>query len=110
MRGTFSIAALIAVGGLGGCISTGGETPEWFQQRSAEQDASYPRLREVPRGSTADTNTTRWSAVEAELVAAGQAVKAHPRAQPAAPAQDPAAFLDEARRELDETRASHEPN
>jgi hypothetical protein len=108
MRGTLALAALFAAAGLGGCISTG-ETPEWFQERSAEQDDSYPSLRDVPTGTTANTDQQHWARVETELVAVGAAVKAHPRSQPAPADLDPAGFIEEAREALEETRASHEP-
>jgi len=109
MRGTLAIAALVAASGLGGCISSGSEVPEWFAQRSVEQDASYPSLRDVPRGTTANTNAAHWARVETEMVAAGQAVKDNPRSEPAAQGENPAEFIDEAREDLEETRASHEP-
>lgn len=109
MRGTLAFAALFAAVGLGGCISAG-ETPEWFQERSAEEDESYPSLRDVPRGSTANTSAAHWQGVENDLLAVGQAVKANPRAEPApADGANPAAFIEEARQDLEETRASHEP-
>jgi hypothetical protein len=37
-------------------------------------------------------------------------VKSHPRAQPGANQEDPAAFIEEARRDLEQARAAHEPN
>lgn len=109
MRGTMAIAALFAAAGLGGCITSNGEVPEWFEQRSAERDTSYPSLREVPTGTTANTNAQHWQQVEADLIAAGQAVKNNPRSEPVPPGMDPAQFLEEAREDLEETRASHEP-
>lgn len=109
MRGSLALAALFGVSGLGGCISTPSEVPEWFEQRSVEQDASYPSLRDVPIGTTAEVDADHWDAVETELVAAGQEVLANPRAQPATNTEDPAVFLEEARQDLEETRASHEP-
>ena len=109
MRGMFAFAALIGLISLGGCISSSGEVPEWFEQRSAANDSSYPSLRDVPRSTTANTDADHWEAVEQDLIAAGEAVKANPRAQPAAQAQDPAVFVEQARQELEETRQSHEP-
>ena len=109
MRGTLALAALLGASSLAGCISVGNDVPEWFAQRSAEQDASYPSLRDVPNGSSANTDAAHWAAVETELVAVGQAVRANPRSEPATNQEDPAAFLEEARRDLEETRASHEP-
>jgi hypothetical protein len=109
MRGTIALAAILGLVSLGGCITSNAEVPEWFEQRSAEQDSAYPTLRSVPRETVANTNTAHWRQVERELVAAGDAVRANPRAEPAAAGQDPAAFVEEARQELEETRQSHEP-
>ena len=103
------VAATLALG-LGGCVAGGGEVPEWFSQRSAEADAGYPSLRSVPTGTDANTNAAHWAQVETDVVAAGQAVRSHPRAAPATETQDPAAFLEEARQDLEETRQSHAPN
>lgn len=103
------VAVTLAIG-LTGCASTDGQAPAWFSERSAENDAGYPSLREVPHGTSANTDAAHWAAVEADLRSAGQDVLTHPRAQPATAADDPAAFLDDARRELEETREAHEPN
>jgi hypothetical protein len=110
MRGTIATAAVAGLLSLGGCISASSEAPAWFAERSAASDASYPSLRDVPDAVTANTSTSHWNAVQADLTAAGQAVKAHPRSEPATPGQDPNAFLEEARQDLEETRLSHEPN
>lgn len=109
MRGSLALAALLAATGLGGCITGNSEVPEWFEQRSVEQDASYPSLRDVPRGTTAEVDAEHWEAVETDLVAAGRDVRNNARSQPATTTEDPAQFLEEARRDLEETRASHEP-
>jgi len=109
MRGSMALAALLTASALGGCISSTSEVPEWFEQRSVEQDASYPSLRDVPTGTTAEVDADHWEAVEADVVAAGQAVVANPRSQPATNTEDPAQFLEEARQDLEDTRASHEP-
>lgn len=109
MRGTIAIA-VVGLLSLGGCISASSETPAWFAERSAASDASYPSLRDVPDAVTANTNAAHWNAVQADLTAAGQAVKTNPRAEPATGEQDPSAFLEEARGDLEETRQSHEPN
>lgn len=101
--------ATILCFGLAGCISSG-ETPEWFAQRSAENDEGYPSLRDVPAGTDATVDPAHWAAVEADLVAAGRAVRTSPRAQPATATESPAEFLEEARQDLEETRQSHEPN
>lgn len=47
--------ATILCFGLAGCISSG-ETPEWFAQRSAENDEGYPSLRSVPTGTDANVD------------------------------------------------------
>jgi hypothetical protein len=109
MRGTIALAALAGLFGLGGCINSTVETPEWFSERSAENDSSYPSLRSVPRTNDANTDAAHWAAVEADVMAAGEAVKSNPRAAPAAQTETPAEFLDEAREDLEETRQSHEP-
>lgn len=105
------LAAVVTIPcvGLAGCISTG-ETPEWFAQRSAENDEGYPSLRDVPQGTDATTDPAHWAQVEADLLAARQAMQSSPRAAPASQAETPAEFLEEARRDLEETRQSHAPN
>ncbi|MGH6949629.1 MAG: hypothetical protein ACREH4_02060 [Vitreimonas sp.] len=72
-------------------------------------DSSFPSLREVPRGSAANTDAAHWAAVEKELRAAGQEVRSSPRAAPATATETPQEFLDEAREDLDEARESHGP-
>jgi hypothetical protein len=104
MRGALVVGALLAVG-LGGCASAPeANTPDWA-------DASgYPSLRDVPRGGTSATTDQRhWSAVEADLLAARARLQANPRSQDTGPVEDPQQFLDEARREVEETRSSHNP-
>jgi hypothetical protein len=104
MRGALVLTALAIA--LGGCVNTpGGEPPEWANAEG------YPSLREVPEGGTsATTSGAHWRSVEAELLAARAAAEANPRAQaPATADEDPQAFLDQARRELEATRASHNP-
>lgn len=98
-------AVILAVGlvaGLAGCASAGDDA-------LVQAEGGYPSLRDVPRTSDANVDPAYWARVERDLVAAGQAVKTHPRAAPAAEGEDPAAFLEDARRELEETRQSHEP-
>jgi hypothetical protein len=98
------VLTVLAIG-LGGCVNTTmGDTPEWA-------DASgYPSLRDVPTGGTSATTDPRhWQAVEADLLAARAAVQANPRSQDTAVTEDPQAFLDDARRDLEETRNSHNP-
>lgn len=100
------IAAASLMWALGGCVGTV-EGPDWLA--TAESDASYPSLREVPRTSEAVTDPRHWAAVEADLRAAREALKNHPRGQPAG-AENPEAFVDSAQRELEETRQAHDPN
>lgn len=90
---------------LGGCVNTPvGGAPEWADAEG------YPSLREVPVGGTsATTNAAHWRAVEADLLTARATAQANPRAQEPTTTEDPQAFLDEARRELETTRASHNP-
>jgi hypothetical protein len=103
------VAATLALG-LTGCASSDGQAPAWFAERSAEDDSSFPSLREVPRGTIANTDAAYWEAVEADLKAAGQEVRSNPRSAPASATESPAEFLEEAREDLDEARQSHEPN
>lgn len=105
------LAVLGCVAGalLAGCVSAPAEAPAWYADRDQQGAEDYPSLREVPLSSTANTNAAYWNRVEEELVAVGDAVKQHPRAQPATAAEDPNAFIEEAREELEETRQSHTP-
>jgi hypothetical protein len=104
-----AIVAATLVIGLAGCASAE-NAPAWFAARSAENDASFPSLRSVPTGSLANTDADHWAAVEADLNAAGEALRASPRAQPATATQSPEAFLEDAQRDLEEARQSHDPN
>ena len=103
MRGALILTALVI--GLGGCVNTpGGDTPAW-----ADADG-FPNLRDVPSGGTsATTDASHWTAVETDLLAARDAAQSNPRAQEPAVAENPQAFLDEARREIEATRNSHNP-
>jgi hypothetical protein len=103
MRKALALVALIM--GLGACVnSPDGQTPEWADAQG------YPSLREVPtEGTSAVVDSAHWDAVEADLLAARAAALASPRAQDAVATDDPEAFLEEARRELQETRNSHNP-
>jgi hypothetical protein len=92
-----------------GCASASeGETPAWMAENEADGAAGYPSFRDVPRVSDANTDAAHWAGVQAELLAAGEAVKNNPRAQPATAADDPALFLDQARAELERAREAHE--
>lgn len=104
MRGALVLTALAIV--LGGCVNTpGGDPPEWANAEG------FPSLREVPAGGTsANTSGAHWRAVEADLLNARAAAQASPRAhEPTAPEEDPEAFVEQARRELEATRNSHNP-
>lgn len=104
MRGALVLTALAIA--LGGCVNTPyGDTPEWANAEG------YPNLREVPAGGTsATTSAAHWRTVEAELLAARAQAQANPRAQePTTPEEDPQEFVDEARRDLEATRNSHNP-
>lgn len=103
--------ALVAILGFGlaGCVSAG-DAPAWFAARSAEADEGYPSLRSVPTGTSANTDAAHWTAVEAELLTAREALQNHPRNEPASATESPAEFLEEAREDLEESRQSHEPN
>lgn len=103
MRGVLALTALAMA--LGGCVNTpGGATPEWADAEG------YPSLREVPAGGTsANTSAAHWQAVEADLLSARAAAQANPRAQEPATQEDPQAFVEQARRELEATRNSHNP-
>jgi len=101
-----ALAVLAAAAALGACVNTpDGATPEWADAEG------YPSLREVPAGGTsATTDPQHWQAVEAELLAARQQAQANPRAQDTPPdVADPNAFIDEARREIEQTRSTHNP-
>jgi hypothetical protein len=103
MRGALILTALAIA--LGGCVNTpGGDTPEWANAEG------FPSLREVPEGGTsANTSAGHWRAVEADLLQARAAAQSNPRAQAPAVVEDPQAFLDEARRDIEATRNSHNP-
>lgn len=102
---------IIAVGvaiGLGACASTPSTQPAWYTEREATIESGYPSLQSVPRTNIANTDAAHWQAVQNEVLAAGQALKNNPRAEPATPDQDPAAFLQDAQQALEATRQSHE--
>ena len=104
---TMTATILLGVIGLAGCVSTPAEeTPAWV----AENAQGYPSLRDVPRTSDANTDNAHWLVVEREMLAVGEAVKSHPRAQPVATPDGPTVFLEEARGALEQARRAHEPN
>ena len=93
---------------LGGCASAGADAPAWFQQRTAENDSSYPSLRSVPRTHDANVSPTHWAEVERDTEAAAAAMRANPRSVFGDPPQDPASFIEEARQALEASREAHE--
>ena len=108
MRGKVILATMLgASAALAGCVSAPAEAPAWYAEQDAAATQGYPDLHDVPRTSIANTNARHWSQVERDVVAAGAAMRASPRAQPAGPAQ-PDTFVEQARQELEESRASHE--
>ncbi len=103
MRAAAVLAGLFA---LGGCISSSGQAPDWFNEAQAEAEGGYPSLRDVPQRTTANTNPAYWARVEADLVRAREELKNNPRAEPAPPANSDA-FVEEAREVLEESRQAH---
>src|SRR5262245_32712488 len=103
------LVATTLVLGLGGCASAQTDSPAWLAERTAETNSSFPSLREVPRGTLANTDANHWAEVEADVRAAGEALRASPRSQPVTQADDPAAFLSDAQQQLEEARQAH-PN
>lgn len=101
--------AVVLMIGLAGCASSDANAPTWLAAGPTAEEEGYPSLREVPQGTSANTDAAHWAGVEGELTAAGRDVRANPRAAPATQTQSPEQFLAEARRDLEETRQSHEP-
>jgi hypothetical protein len=97
------LAGLLA---LGGCISSSGEAPAWFNEAQAEAEGGYPSLRDVPRTTIANTDQAHWDRVEADVLAASEALKNNPRNEPAPPANADE-FVNQAREELEESRQAH---
>jgi len=97
----------LAATALAACVSAPEDSPGWFQERAAVEAGTYPRLQDVPRATDANTDDAHWRGVRSDVLAAGEAMRANPRAEPAAPDQDPAAFVDEARRDLEAARDAH---
>lgn len=112
MRGFAMVASVLAAIALVGCASASEaeQQPGWYAEQEAQLEDTFPSLQSVPRESDANTDAAYWARVQADLSAAGLAVRANPRSQPVTAADDPQLFLDEARREIEETRQSHEPN
>lgn len=99
-------AVVVGLLALSGCVSPSGEAPAWFSEAQAEAEGGYPSLRDVPRTTTANTDAAHWARVEADLLAARQALKDNPRAEPAPP-QNTDEFVNQALEELEESRRAH---
>lgn len=102
-----AIASLAAM--LGACVSPPPNAPEWFTTPEGAPDRGFPDLHDVPRGTIANTDAAYWAQQEAELLAAGAAMKANPRAAPASEVEDAGGFIERAREELEAARESHTP-
>jgi hypothetical protein len=92
-----------------GCSGTPKDQPAWVTARLAGVENTYPNLHDVPRTNTANTDAQHWARVQAQVTAAGQAMRADPRNEPAPP-QDPNAFITDAQNAIDQTRDVHSPN
>jgi len=103
MRMAAVLAGLVA---LSGCVSPAGEPPAWFSERQAQAEGGYPSLRDVPRTTMANTDPGYWAQVEADLIAARDELKNHPRNEPA-PAEGTDEFVEQAREVLEESRQAH---
>lgn len=101
---------ILSLCALTGCANGGGaQTPAWLAAQEAAMPDSYPSLQSVPRESDVNRDAAYWARLQADVLAAGQAVRSNPRSTPATPADDPNLLLEEARRQIEETRQSHEP-
>lgn len=103
-----AMTAAAALCSLTACASGEPENPPaWFAERAQSENANtYPQLSDVPREHRATTDQRHWDQVEADLLEAARAMKAHPRNE-VAPPSDAAAFEDEAREEIEQTAATH---
>lgn len=109
MRGKVILAAVLAASSaLGACASASSDAPAWFAQEAGAPSEGYPSLHDVPTTTTANTNAAHWATVQQEVLAAGAAMRASPRATPAGPT-DPADFIADAQSDLEEARQAHEP-
>lgn len=95
------VAIILGVALLAGCAGS----PD-----DASMAAGFPSLRDVPTTTDANTDAAHWAAVEAEMKALGEAVRANPRAQPVTADDNPTLFLEQARTDLEQARQAHEPN
>jgi len=100
------MAAGLLAASLAACVSAPSDAPGWFRARDAAEAGAYPSLRDVPTRTDANTDSAYWAAVQQEVWAAVQEMRAHPRAT-LAPPEDPAAFVDAARRDLETARDAH---
>ncbi|HWA00706.1 MAG TPA: hypothetical protein VG841_10380 [Caulobacterales bacterium] len=80
--------------------------PAWFAEAQRNEASGYPKLQDVPQTTDATTDPHHWAEVRADVIAAGQAMKANPRSEPAA-GDDTAAFMAEAQQDLAATAAAH---
>lgn len=104
-----ALAVLIGLALTTGCAGAQ-DAPAWLAEREASAEQGFPSLHDVPRTTIANTDLAHWAALEAELKAAGAAVRANPRSVPVTAADDPALFLEQARTDLEQARQAHEPN
>ena len=108
-----SLFALVASAAFGVCACASAEDGDnpaaraWVAENTAGVDAGFPALRDVPLQHSANTDPAHWDAVLAEVMAAGEALKAHPRAELGVAPENPDAFLEQAQQDLQRTRDSH---
>jgi hypothetical protein len=102
-----AMAASLVAASLAGCVSASPEGPAWYQEQNASAPGTFPNLRDVPRGTAANTDPAHWAALKADVLAAAAEMRANPRSQPASLDQDAAEFVDAARRELEAARDAH---
>lgn len=100
--------ALVAAA-LAACVSAPAQAPAWFVEEDRAADRGYPSLHDVPRSGLANTNAQYWAQQEADVLAAGAALRSHPRGAPASATDDPDDFIESARQELESARQSHTP-
>ena len=99
--------ALGLAAALGACAGGAPKNaPDWYRQAMHEEAHSYPRLRDVPRTTDANTNVAYWAQVQADVLSARQAMLANPRSQ-WTPPENADAFNNDARAAIDATRDQH---
>jgi len=109
MRSGFAAAAILTGAfGLAACTSSHAAAPAWFQERSAARDSTYPSLRDVPHGTTANTNAQHWAQVQANLDAGRTQLQSNPRSQPSTEPDDPNGFVAQAQQEIEQARQAHD--